>query len=428
MKVHVGLIALAVASMGLSSVNAATNYGMRAASSADLTGAPATRTRSNVNYQKYETRTTTRNYDVKDSANLYYTAPTSRSEMYRQYNDGATTRTVRTSRSETVRTEVKRKYYLAHPFFQPLGGKFGSVTDLSYNTNGYDFTLNGTSYLYDGNSSSPTFYPTLGYPVSLIGDGSWKGKQLSIKEDFSYGISDKFAIIGMLRYDKSDYKFTWSNGPDDTMDDSGLNMYGIGGQWRFVDTSEWIGTASAYFQHQKEMANSLIVDLKAGYKVSRSTIYGLARGWFVDFDGDSYGNGVEGVDANGLYSLLYLPYDTNVSSTLYFEGGLGVFSVLDEDWTLNIEGIFGNYDWHNQGSIKGAIGWQPNDWFALNLYVKTVFYDSADGKNLDFYWQRDDLYLDSALTERVAGLTKFGTAELDKYKETSIGLQVIFQF
>lgn len=427
MKTQMNLFAWAALAMCTTPVVAATNVGMRAASSADLTGAPATRTRGNVNYNKYETRTTTRNYDISDGSDLYYTQPSSRSAMYKQYDSNYGTsarRTVRTTRSETTRTEVRRKYYLAHPFFQPLEGKFGSVTDLSYNTNSYDFSLTGTAGLYDASPISATF----GQLVTVQGDGSWKSKLLSIKEDFSYGITDKFAIIGMLRYDDSDYKFKWSNGPDDGMDDNGLNMYGVGGQWRFVDTNEWIATVSAYFQHQKDMANSFILDLKAGYKVSRSTIYGLGRGWLVDFDGDSYGNGVEGLDANGLYSLMFLPYATDVSSTLYVEGGLGVFSVLEEDWTLNVEAVFGNYDWHNQASIKGAIGWQPNDWFALNLYAKTVFYDSADGKKLDFYWYRDNLTADAGLLDHVGGLTQFGVAELDKYNETSVGLQVIFQF
>ena len=53
--------------------NAATNSGARAASSANLSGAPATRTREKVNYQKYQTRTTTKTYESKDDGDLYYT-------------------------------------------------------------------------------------------------------------------------------------------------------------------------------------------------------------------------------------------------------------------------------------------------------------------------------------------------------------------
>ena len=105
---------------------------------------------------------------------------------------------------------------------------------------------------------------------------------------------------------------------------------------------------------------------------------------------------------------------------MYIEGGLGVFSVLNEDWTLNVEAVYGDYDWHNTATIKGAIGWQPNDWFALNLYAKTSFYDSADDKSLDLYWMEPNVGLDA--------YTPIGTVKLDNYVETSIGLQAIFQF
>ena len=88
--------------------------------------------------------------------------------------------------------------------------------------------------------------------------------------------------------------------------------------------------------------------------------------------------------------------------------------------------MFGNYDWHNQASIKGAIGWQPNDWVALNLYAKTVFYDSANDKKLDMYYLRDGT-VDAAGNDLV-GLSKFGKATLDSYSETTVGLQAIFQF
>ena len=115
---------------------------------------------------------------------------------------------------------------------------------------------------------------------------------------------------------------------------------------------------------------------------------------------------------------------------MYLEAGLGVFSVLNEDWTLNVEGLFGNYDWHNQASIKGAIGWQPNDWFALNLYVKTAFYDSANDKDLDLYWMEPSIQAQAADGTEfyLDHLTQIGTVKLDNYAETSIGVQAIFQF
>lgn len=396
------LFVWAVALFGMAPVWAATNTGTRAASSADLTGAPATRTRTNVNYEKYETRTSTKTYESKDGKNLYYTQPANRSALYKQYSTGSgTTQTVRSSRAETVRSELKRKYYLAHPFFQPLKGKFGSVTDIAYTMNSYDMALTPLADMTISDSSA-----------------KWKMNQFSIKEDFSYGITDRIAVLGMLKYDFSNYKFDWATAPDDKMDDNGLNMFGVGAQWRFLDNEKWIATLSGYYQHQRDISNNFVLDLKGGYKISSSTIYGLVRGWYVDFDGTSYGNGIEGLTEEGYSAAIFLAYKTDAKNAFYVEGGLGVFSVLDEDWTLNLEAVFGDYDWHNQATLKAAIGWQPNDWLALNLYAKTAVYDSADDKTLSFWW----------MDPTTSGWQQRGTAKLDNYSETSVGLQATLYF
>ena len=426
LSVFVGLLV----ALGAVSADAATNWGTRAGSSADLSSAPATRTREKINYEKYQTRTLTKTYESKDAGDLYYTKPQNRSALYKQYEGAnsssarATKTTQRTTRSEKIVNKMRRKYFLAHPFYQPLGGMFGSHTDLSYNSSSYDFKINQTLPVWNEKANE--------YQVVLNGLGAkWDMTGFSIKEDFSYGITDRIAILAMAQYDINEYKFEWDdNSPDDKMDDDGLNLFGLGGQWRFVDTNEWIATASAHFQHQKDIANNFLVELKGGYKVSSSTIYGLVRGWYVDLDGNSYGNGVEGTDENGNMVMTYIPYQVGDSSVMYVEGGLGVFSVLNEDWTLNVEAIFGDYDWHNQGNIKGAIGWQPNDWFALNLYAKVAFYDSADGKDLDLYWMENGITAQApdGTEFNLDSLTKIGTVELDNYAETKIGLQVMFQF
>ena len=405
---HLSLFAAVAVLFGATSVMARTNSGTRAASSADLTGAPAVRERTQVNYEKYTTRTSTKTYDQADAANIYYTTPANRSELYKQYDAGNGTATVRTTRAETYRTELRRKYYLAHPFFQPTKGKFGSVTDLSYNSNSYDLAL------------TPADGVALSDP-----NGKWDMSQFSIKEDFSYGITDRLAVLAMARFDMSDYKFDWAlpQTPDDTMDDNGINLLGLGLQWRFVDTTDWIATASAYYQYQQDVSNNIVLDLKAGYKISSSTIYGLVRGWYLNFDGNSYGNGVTGKTAEGEDATFYLAYNTDADNTFYVEGGVGVFSVLDEDWTLNVEAILGNYDWHNQASLKAAIGWQPNDWFALNLYGRMAVWDSANGKDLSF-WQTDTNPDSPYYTQ----LIRMGEANLDNYSDFSVGLQAIFMF
>jgi len=86
--------------------------------------------------------------------------------------------------------------------------------------------------------------------------------------------------------------------------------------------------------------------------------------------------------------------------------------------------LFGNYDWHNQASLKAAIGWQPNDWFALNLYGKTSIYDSADDKTLG-YWAYGALNVSGV---PVYQWQQHGDAKISSYSETTVGLQAIFQF
>ena len=427
MKKQLSVIIGALAILSANDASAATNWGTRAGSSANLSSAPSTRTRENINYNKYRTNNST--YKSSNSGEMYYTQPANRSAMYKQYSGAKsssateTKTTVHRTRSETVRTTAKRKYFLAHPFFQPLGGKFGSITDVSFTNSSYDFTINQTAQLYDniGNPKLPL--------TGLV--GSWETDMFSIKEDFSYGISDRVAILGMLQYNSSDYKTKYSNNdPTDKMDDSGLNLYGLGLQWRFVDNEQWIGMLSGYFQHQKNIANNFLVEAKAGYKVQKSTIYGLARAWYIDLDGNTYGNAIVGKNTSGDTTMLYIPYQLGESSVTYIEGGLGIFSVLNKDWTLNVEATYGNYDWHDQASVRAAIGWQPNDWMALNLYAKTSIYDNADGKTLDLYYQDSTAYIgdDVGGAVQMNSLYPIGTADLDKYSETTIGLQAIFQF
>lgn len=408
MKVYLPVFMFATMLVAAMPAVGATNSGMGGASAANLSSMPAERNNpNNVNYAKYETRSTTRTYSSSGNAgNQYYTSQptTNRSQMYRAYNGTSTERTSTTNRSQTVRKTMKRKYYLAHPFFQPTEGKFGSITDIGYNTASYNLDFIPGGYISDPKAK-------------------WSMDQIAVKEDLSFGITDKFGLLLMGRYDSTKYKFDWSDAatPDDEMKDNGLNIYGAGLQWRFTDNEKWIATLSGYYERQKDIANEFVLDLKAGYKVSKSTIYGLARGWWVLFDEEMYGNGIKGKDENGYDNVLFIEYGDE-EKTFFVEGGLGVFSVLDEDWTLNVEALIGNYDWHNQASIKGALGWQPNDWFALNLYIKSAFYDSADGQKLRYWGTETDEH------GVQSDLLYMGKTKLDKYREMSVGGQIIFYF
>ena len=408
MKTNVSLVGLFAAFLAMPAV-AATNFGTRAGSSVDLSGAPAVRERTQINYEKYETRTSTKTFDAADAKNIYYTQPDKRDELYKQYSVSEPETNVRQTRAEVYRNELRRKYYLAHPFFQPTKGKFGSVTDLAYNTVSYDLSLE----------------PIPGETQISDPSTTWNMNQFSIKEDLSFGITDTVTLLATARFDVSSYEFDWSlpQTPDDKMDDSDFSLLGLGVQWRFADTSKWIATASAYYQYQPDISNNLVLDLKAGYKIRSSTLYGLARGWYLNFDGNSYGNGVTGKTAEGEDATFFLAYNTDADNTFFIEGGFGVFSVLDEDWTLNVEAILGYYDWHNQASLKAAIGWQPNDWVALNLYGRVALWDSANNDEFAF-WQTDT----GENSETKGQFINMGVGTMDNYSEVSIGLQAIFMF
>ena len=59
-----------------------------------------------------------------------------------------------------------------------------------------------------------------------------------------------------------------------------------------------------------------------------------------------------------------------------------------------------------------------------------VVFDSADGKDLGFYWKEPGAYYEGegGTAVEMADFTKLGTVEVDNYAETKIGLQVMFQF
>lgn len=345
---------------------------------------------------------------------------------------GGETRTYKKSESTYTKkktTSQMRKYFLAHPFFQPLKGKFGSVTDVAFAQNSFKFDLvRGGTWDIDPNSAT--------YNVNIIPTNSFatnvgakiKTTQFLVKEDFSFGISDSVAILAMGQYDSTKVKLSdWSTGEQDaSMSDSGFNTFGFGLQYRFVDTNDFIGMLAAYYQNQRDTANTFIADLKLGYKIDRTTLYGLGRVSYIDLtSGNAYGAFIQ--DKTG--DWLMMSYNTDVDSATFIEGGFGVFGVLNKYFTLNGEVLFGNYDWHNQLTLKGAFGFQPGDMFALNLYGSAVVYDSADGKvrkYMNYDVNPDPAILPTGVTSNL--IYTVGDYKIKNYNEYKLGIQAIFYF
>lgn len=357
---------------------------------------------------------------VSDRNTGYYTGASD----YQANNDNY--RVVKKKTTKKTSTTQTRKFFLAHPFFQPLEGKFGSVTDISYAQNKFNFDmLNGVTWDIDRNSG--TYNQNVKDGIVGI-SGKQQTSQFVVKEDFSYGITDRLAVIGMAQYDKTKVSLRdWSvNEPNTTTSSSGINVFGIGLQGRIVDNEKWIAMLAGYFQHQKDTANTLLAEAKAGYKIDRVTLYGLGRLGYSDLtEGGSYGAFVKEDD-----DWMMLSYKTNVKEVVYLEGGIGAFAVLNKYFTLNGEMVYGHYDWHEQLNIKAAVGWQPADVFALNLYASTALYDNAKGKIKKYmnYDANPNVSLIPNADPATTLVYTIGDYKIKDYNEWKIGVQGILYF
>ena len=332
------------------------------------------------------------------------------------------------SRKSSVSQE--RKYFLAHPFFQPLKGRFGSVTDIAMAHSSMDFDLlNGV--VYDLDPSSASYYPNTLTPFdqgTINVAGKANSDQFLVKQDFSFGLTDEVAVVAMGQYDSTKWKLKdWSNGEAEvTSSDSGVNVFGFGLQTRFLDVSDAIGMFTVQYESQRNTADSVLADLKLGYKFDRTTLYLVGRGgysWLKEKN-SSYGFYMDDVTGN----WFMLTYKRDVSDLFYAEGGLGVFSVLNKYFTVNAEAYFGNYDWHNQLTAKAAFGIQPFDSFALNLYASGVLYDSGEGKIKEFL-NYDKNPVDASGVPLATNLTyTVGDYKIKNYSEYKFGAQIILHF
>lgn len=318
-------------------------------------------------------------------------------------------------RKQNVRTA--NKVALADPFFQPATGRFGSLSDLGYAQNVYDFEIiNGT-----------------GGWGGITGD--WNASEIFFKEDLSFGVTDNFALMGMLKYASSSYEMNWNTTPatTDSSDDSGIAIWGLGGQWKFFEDEKNIDNVGIYLQ-SSDMAKNIMVAGKFGFKTTPdTTIYCLANASYVMWEDTSYGNGVVSTDGQ----VAYMAFENDVSNSFFVEGGAGIFTKLSDQWSLNVEAIFGNYSWHNQLYTKAGVYWQPNDMFALGLYGRASLWDSADSaKDIYMYsWcsgTNTQCYVDAIADPLITWdplLPQYmGTTQISKYQDMQIGVQGMLYF
>ena len=413
---------LALALFALMPFVSVSAYEYNRSESAYYTTRPMVKTNT---YKRASTTRKTGGYNNIITNNFYYNQPTAQ-KQYRRASVADTRNSdyyVKTETKQSYKsyTSKGRKFFLAHPFFQPLKGKFGSVTDFSYAHSNFDFdVINGTVLGLD--RTVPTEYNKI-LDIGFAGiSGKAETSQFAIKEDLSYGLTDTLALLLMAQYDHTKTEFKdWSSGDGGTSrSDSGLNLFGIGLQNRFIDNVDWILMGEALFEHQRDAANTFIIGIKGGYKINKTTLYGIGRIAYTSLTkGDTYGAFVD--DSTGDY--LMLSYHSGVDSIFNVEGGFGAFGVLNKYFTLNGELMLGHYDWHEQLNVKGAVSWQPSDMFALNLYASMALYDSAKGKTEKYmnYDHNPDGYATTLVYTT-------GDYKIKDYNEWKIGIQAIFYF
>ena len=162
MRKQMSLFIWAAAVFGLGSVLTMPSYAVYEGSSGsvvNLTDGPSKRanTINTTEYKKYETRSTTRTYNVRQGNDMYYVSPERRGAGDRTYNACDSKYgcdSTMSGRADTARKNANRKYNLAHPFYQPAKYGFLSVTDFSSNINKYDFKVTSLALLWDGQQAT----------------------------------------------------------------------------------------------------------------------------------------------------------------------------------------------------------------------------------------------------------------------------------
>ena len=218
---------------------------------------------------------------------------------------------------------------------------------------------------------------------------------------------------------------TW---PDNEDSDSGLKVYGVGLQGRFIDTNEYIGLLTGFFRHENDFVNMFSGEIKLGYKIKRTTLYGALNLSYFDFE--------DNIDTFGMYlkdstgDWMMLSYQNNVKNVLYVEGTMGVFSVLNKYITAKGELTYGSYDWHNQLNLRAELGYQPKDRFAVTLYGMVNLYDSAN--DMTRIYQQWDVNPKDATDytgyETSNVFYRTGEYKIKNYNEWRIGAQAILYF
>jgi hypothetical protein len=296
------------------------------------------------------------------------------------------------------------RYDLPDPFFQPLQGHVGSVTDLGFYSERFGFDIIDCTGPWGGLS------------------GDWKTSGWNIKEDLSVGITDQLALVGSLKYSNYKYNMNWDDPSisNDKAKKSGIEVWGLGLQWKFYEDQDWVMYLGGYYQSYWGGTNAFMGDSKIGYKFDSLTLYGLLRLGYLNLKDPNYGYSITNASTNQTVFMV-LGYDSK--NVLLIEGGAGIYAKLAQEWSLNLEAVYGSYEWHNNMSGKAAIYWQPTNNFAFGIYGKTTLFDSVNSRDRPF-----GIYSNDPASATPNILTHKGDISINNYRETQFGVQAFLYF
>jgi hypothetical protein len=305
-------------------------------------------------------------------------------------------------RSEVKKASDSRKYNLNNPFYQPLALQFASVTDLSYGYNSLDFMILENS---GGWANNP---------------GNYSASNFSITENLSFGITDDVIILGQIRLASSKLNIHWDlvadpMFSDDKQSTNKMDLMGAGVQWRVVNDSDWIASIMGAIQSLTDAATVFTGEAKLGYKNDDTTIYWFGRVMFYNWDGTSgYGFGLK----NQHGQTEYFSTVENVTSSVWYDLGMGIFAALNSDWSADIQLTYSGAEWHNQISGRAGISYQSWKNASIGFYGRVALWDSADkfDKSSVLFMQND------------GSVSRQGTAAFSNYSDFALGVQLTATF
>jgi len=390
--------------------------------------APGIKIQNNINI--FHPQPGVSGFTVEHGRSMYYVTPSRRASLYDDFGAAVDTgpavdiepvvetphHTVPAApppprpsmRSDAIRVRDGEKVHIADPFFQPYKGRFGLVTDIGHARNSFNFVI-------------PVIDPAIDPNVWFDGEsGKWNASQTFIKQDFSYGITDTIALLASIKYGFNSAEMNW-DAPDllpDESSSSDIDNLGVGIVWRFYDDADYIANVSAFYQWT-DSANALALSGKVGRKMGSSIIYGLGRIWGINWNENSYGAFME--DEVIQSAAYYIAYKQDVSMVLNLEVGVGIFSGLDDSWSVGAELIIGDYDWHQQAGISVALNYQPTHSFAVGIYGRMSVWNTVSNRDdIEMFW-RDPIGTQSSFAF-------IGRTELSNYSDMMFGARAMLYF